>query len=132
MGAPDEHVTYWRTFRTVAGVLGTSATPLRHWAIVVRFYSALHLTEAYMRTKAERFWASTRHEDRRRNIRDSPELGRRFAAAYDTLKSVSERLRYEPPDSITDRDHTETEKALEQVESFLRSKLSSQGIDSTP
>jgi hypothetical protein len=45
----------------------------RDWEIVVGFYAALHLLQAYLSTKDPRFQAA-RHEDRMTAIKSSPEL----------------------------------------------------------
>src|SRR3990172_6737505 len=70
--------------------------PRADWELVVRFYAALHLTQAYLLTKRHRFEAK-RHKEREDAIRASPELtkGNRFPLAYKWLQDVSEQVRYD-------------------------------------
>ena len=76
--------------------LGLGARP---WTVVVRFYAALHCTTAYLRTKYPSF-DPKRHEERAQLIRATAELSvgknRRFHAAYQRLKDMSEQVRYDP------------------------------------
>ncbi|MBN2576719.1 MAG: hypothetical protein JXP73_19290 [Deltaproteobacteria bacterium] len=96
----------------------------RDWEIVVGFYAALHLVQAYFCTKSLRFQAA-RHEDRIAAIRRSPELNKshQFVVAYKTLQDVSEQVRYDPGFKVADT-HLQTAKEnLETVERMLQAKV---------
>lgn len=91
------------------------------WEIVIRFYAALHLVQAYLITKDPRFHAS-KHSDRWRAIHASPEL-RGIRKAYRMLQDVSEQVRYEPGFSTRDT-HIETARAnLTRVADVVLPKL---------
>jgi hypothetical protein len=92
------------------------------WEIVVRFYAALHLLEAYMLTKGTRFEA-VRHEDRKAAIRKSPELRPQFSTAWQRLKDVSEQVRYEAGFRPREQDFENTRRDLEMVHRFIRAKV---------
>src|SRR5690606_29674190 len=49
------------------------------WEIVIRFYAALHLVQAFLITKDHRFHAS-KHSDRMHALRRSPELNNMIRA----------------------------------------------------
>jgi hypothetical protein len=61
------------------------------WSVTCLFYSALHLTEAYL-IKQGRF--SSNHHQRANNIIREPSLNR-IRRAYIRLKAESEQARYE-------------------------------------
>lgn len=94
------------------------------WEIVIRFYSALHLTQAYMVTKNIRFEAS-RHNERWQAINASPELtkGKRFPMAYGMLQSVSEQVRYDPGFIARPKHFQDARDNLRTVQSFLNAKV---------
>jgi hypothetical protein len=96
----------------------------RDWEIVVGFYAALHLVQAYFCTKNMRFQAA-RHEDRIAAIRSSPELNksRPFVQAYRMLQDVSEQVRYDPGFKVADTHLAHAKANLETVERMLQAKV---------
>lgn len=100
--------------------------PRTDWELVVRFYAALHLTQAYLLTKHHRFEAK-RHDERWRAIKDSPELakGNRFPVAYKWLQDVSEQVRYDAGFKPRAEDFFSAAKKQALVSSFLDAKLAS-------
>ncbi|MGA9525858.1 MAG: hypothetical protein WBV82_30645 [Myxococcaceae bacterium] len=71
----------------------------REWSIVIHFYSALHLVEAFLRAKGENIGAED-HGTRWRLIRQNRELsegrGQQFRTAYKRLWDSSSQVRYDP------------------------------------
>jgi len=61
------------------------------WSVTCLFYSALHLTEAYL---AQQGHASANHRERNLNIVREPNLNQ-VRRAYTRLKTESEHARYE-------------------------------------
>jgi|GEM_PF-2144451 len=96
----------------------------RDWEIVVGFYAALHLVQAYFCTKNMRFQAA-RHDQRMAAIRSSPELNksRPFVQAYKMLQDVSEQVRYEPGFKVAGTDLQLAKANLETVERMLQAKV---------
>jgi hypothetical protein len=92
------------------------------WAIVMRFYSAMHRLEAYMLTKAPRFHAKT-HEERYNAIRQSPELKGPFQRAYKRLHNASEQVRYDAGFAAREADYANARQDLVVVGSFVNAKL---------
>lgn len=95
---------------------------LGDWSIVLRFYVALHVLQAYLITKSLRFEAK-RHGDRLRAIRDSPELCSNFEKAYRRLQDVSEQVRYDPGFMARETDVKQSDSDLQTVHSFLDAKI---------
>lgn len=102
----------------------SSRDPRTDWELVVCFYAALHLTQAYLLTKDQRFEAK-RHDERRKAIKASPELtrGNRFPLAYRWLQDVSEQVRYDPGFRAQLTHFTAAHDKLSIVRSFLEGKL---------
>ena len=98
----------------------------RAWSIVVRFYSALHLVQAYLLTKGDRFEAK-RHQDRENAMREAPELSKGKAArcyqGYRMLKDLSEQVWYEPGFRPRREDFLSCLSNLEAVRSTVEPKL---------
>ena len=93
------------------------------WEIVVRFYAALHQTQAYLLTKNHRFQAK-RHDERWKAIRASPELAKgRFPSAYKWLQDVSEQVRYDAGFVARPKDFESAEQNQIIVHSVLDAKL---------
>jgi hypothetical protein len=92
------------------------------WAIVARFYAAMHVLEAYLLTKNGRFFAK-RHDERWRAVKASPELRENFRAAYAQLHDVSEQVRYDPGFTATGDNINQSEVNLRLVHSVLDSKI---------
>lgn len=94
--------------------------PIRPWGLVVRFYSALHLVEAYIVAKG--LPNSGDHGARGRQFSKLKEL-ERARRAYDLLQQVSEAVRYIPEATIGATEWTETSTALAKLTSIVRPKL---------
>jgi hypothetical protein len=92
------------------------------WAIVLRFYAALHLTQAYLLTKAAHFHAHD-HGSRWRAIRSSPELRPNFRDAYSALYSASQNVRYVPVFLPTPQNLAESVANLRVVRGTLDGKI---------
>lgn len=91
------------------------------WEIVIRFYSALHLLQAYLITKNVRFHAS-KHSERGKALMASPEL-RNMRTAYRMLQDVSEQVRYDAGFTARPEDVETARENLEQVSRILVPKL---------
>lgn len=102
----------------------SKALPYSPWVLVMRFYAALHITQAYLLTKNERFEAR-RHHEREKAIRASPELNKtpKFRTAYRWLQDTSEQARYDPGLQIPESYFERSEEYLATVRSFLQSKV---------
>ncbi|RYE91987.1 MAG: hypothetical protein EOO75_07680 [Myxococcales bacterium] len=116
---PVEHVAAWRRFRRP--VLERPAGVEPGMLVVWSFYSALHLVQAYLVLKGERFAASS-HGQRRAALRSAPEL-RPLRASYALLQDASEQVRYEPAFVATEQTRDSALDALRRVESVLRGPL---------
>ena len=122
MDAAEGHVLAWRrnVARAAEYCAAFGADPA--WEIVFLFYAGLHLTDAYLATKAARF-AATNHSERKRAIKACRELPDRFRAAYESLQELSTSVRYEPRYVPRMVDHDSAKSHLKTVEQFLESKL---------
>jgi len=89
-----QHFDRYKSEDSLAGQI-ESQLPSTHWRIVIQFYAAMHLLQAYLLTKNKRFHA-IRHYDRSQAIRTSPELKRPFPERYRMLHNISEQVRYDP------------------------------------
>jgi hypothetical protein len=80
-----------------AGRLGLDL-PHSGWRIVMHFYAALHILQAYFATKSRPIDPKN-HQERWKQINSTPELcsgrGERFRRVYSRLKEVSEQVRYD-------------------------------------
>jgi len=117
-----EHFTRWGTDADREMRYEKSSSRDPDWLIVFLFYSALHLTQAYLATKSLRFTAED-HGSRWTAIRSSPELGPRFRDAYKALKSLSESVRYSPWFVARAQDLTDAKRHHDLVSQFLRSRV---------
>jgi hypothetical protein len=90
------HLERSRYHRGLADEFAPAHPRFPDWEIVIRFYAAVHLLQAYLLTKNARFHVET-HADRFRAIDASPELvkNRNFRRAYSLLRDLSERVRYD-------------------------------------
>jgi len=96
------------------------------WEIVVRFYAALHLVQAYLVDKGLD-GPPENHGQRSKAIRDNTELsqgrGRAFRTVFDRLKSVSEQVRYDAGFTATTADIEKSRTDLATADAFIRPKL---------
>ena len=126
MSSVGEHKRRAGANRELADAFEVSFSGTPEWAVVIRFYSALHFLDAYLSLKGVAVQA---HADRHNMIRRYPELssghGRMFWTTYKWLQDKSEQVRYDagyalPPDSLA-----ASKTKLKKVESFFASKLAS-------
>lgn len=122
------HVDQWHTCRQIEANSLVQSEPIKSWAIVHRFYAAVHLIQAYLLTKNVRFRADN-HIERGKAIRESTELKKNFRDAYRTLKDTSEDVRYTAGYKPSSEDYVNTASALSTVESVLTSKLKTAGAN---
>ena len=130
MGLPgvDPHCEAWRRNRKRAGEYHAAfETDCPDWSIVLKFYAAMHLTQGYLASKSAVRFDAKSHAERERAIKESPELGRRFAQHYKALKALSENVRYEPEFQPRGQDFEAAESGLLTVESFLKNRLRDKG-----
>lgn len=118
------HHVRWQRLRSLAEEYAKVMANFADWEIVVRFYSALHLVQAYFCTKNQRFEAA-RHAERWSAIRASPELtkSKSFMVAYRQLQDVSEQVRYDAGFVARSEDVATARTNLGHVESMLRGKV---------
>lgn len=100
---------------------------VREWAIVMRFYAALHIVNSYLVTKDESFDVHS-HSERERLVKKYPELSweskaRPFYTAFKELKAVSEQVRYDSRFLAQSSDVLRSETNLDRVISYLATKL---------
>lgn len=98
------------------------------WEIVLRFYRAVHLIEAYFAGKSPPVVNSQRHYDRLNKMRQLPELGgkRPFMTAYKALQDLSEQVRYDPQFRAGANDMERARASLRMVVSVLDAKVKQQ------
>jgi len=105
------------------------ATDLPHagWRIVMHFYAALHVLQAYFATKSQRIDPKD-HQERWKQINRAPELcsgrGAKFRQVYSRLKQVSEQVRYDEGFPVDQEDLDRAERDLKTVHDFLDPKVS--------
>ena len=96
------------------------------WEIVLRFYSAVHLTQAYLLTKNARFNAID-HAGRWKAIQGATELtsgaGARFKPSYKKLKEVSEQVRYDAGFAARPQELADCRANLAMVENIVKPKI---------
>jgi hypothetical protein len=121
MGVEDveAHLRKAERDQNLVSALGVSVDD---WAIVMRFYVALHTLQAYLITKDVRFEAK-RHGERLRAIRESPELRVHFEKAYRRLQDVSEQVRYDPGFKARPVDLQQSQSDLGTVHTLLDTKI---------
>ena len=92
------------------------------WYMVVLFYSALHLVDAYLVTKA---WnpSMENHGERNRELRKCTELTKPFRTAYRSLQDISEQVRYDPGFLAAENHIRQTSDDLKAIKVFLDSKI---------
>lgn len=97
---------------------------VQEWEIVIRFYAALRLLDAYLAAKD--IHAMT-HSERSRLVASNKELsegrGQRFKVAYKRLREVSEQVRYQGVFVATQQHLDACRIDLGLVISFLKTKL---------
>lgn len=118
-----EHHARWSANRETATAL-QEHLPGNAWALVVEFYAALHLLEAYLKTKPSKFHAAT-HDERTKAIANCSELcqTRDFRKAYKQLQDVSEQVRYAPGFVPREQDFLQSKSNLATVELFIKGKV---------
>ena len=123
MGADDvrEHFARWRSTAALVGAYRKAlSSTFPDWELVFRFYAAVHIAQAYLLTKGERYEASN-HRERWEALKACPELVRtpRFLASYKMLREISEQVRYVPAFVPRPEDYDEASKSQDLVERTL-------------
>jgi hypothetical protein len=118
------HAARWRAMRKLAADYARALPNNPDWELVLLFYAALHLVQAYFGTKNHRFEAA-RHHDRIKAIKESPELmkNRAFLTAYRMLQDASEQVRYEPSFQVDASLIRLAHQNLSVIESWLEQKV---------
>lgn len=91
------------------------------WEIVLRFYSALHLIEGYLRSKGDA-WASTDHGARKKFVKQAKEL-RQACDDYFDLQDMSVQVRYEPDFAPDDEDYDNARKWAKRISAIVTPML---------
>lgn len=129
MSDPDSdvvaHLARFAGFRDLCERLQALAPPSSEGSVIFAFYAALHLAQAYLLTKGERFVAEN-HGARRAALKRAPEL-RPMLASYELLQARSESVRYDPRFVTTETDATEARQLVGRIEMVLRGKLVARG-----
>ncbi len=128
MAESADHVSVWKKNAGRAESWKTRFPDDPDWTLVFQFYAGVHLTDAYLATKPERFRQYSDHAGRENAIRRATELKTQFRSAYNQLKALSENVRYQPTYVVRKEDLEAGTKALQTVESFLRGKLKKAGV----
>ena len=119
------HLTRWQQFRASRQLLESSEPVDLLVLSIVSFYAALHLVQAYLLTKGERFDASN-HWQRWRALKAATEL-RLLLDPYKRLRTLSESARYDPSWAPPGALREDTALALNQIERILRGKMIARG-----
>lgn len=91
--AVADHYELAKRLKRMSGAYVPAAGDPR-WDVVMLFYSALHVTTAYLVSVG--CGAPTTHQDMNAAVRTRPELDSRFRSAYTTLSTASWNIRYNP------------------------------------
>lgn len=96
----------------------------KSWSCVVRFYSALHLLNAYLIDRGQlRFDpGSTEHAERKKAMDQCPEL-RDAPKRYRQLKDISESVRYDAGFKYTDENHKDVKAYLDKILAIVEPKI---------
>jgi hypothetical protein len=100
--------------------------PACGWCIVVNFYAALHLVDAYLNTKDPPIQPQS-HTERERRMREFPELhgakAYRFSQAYKRLDNHGRQVRYDMEYKVDQSEIADSVSDLATVRSYLGSKV---------
>ncbi|MCK6545746.1 hypothetical protein L6R52_07755 [Myxococcota bacterium] len=125
MSRIEEHRTRAEHNSQLASDFASAFTDRPEWAIVLRFYSALHLVDAYLELRGS---PVSSHGERKAAIRHRSELsagrGAQFRTAYYWLQNTSEQVRYDPGFVASSAAVAESALHLRVVREFLEPKLS--------
>lgn len=91
--------------------------PHDDWVITIAFYSALHLVDAYLAEEMNRTPES--HRERNQVLRGHPLLSS-ISPEYNSLRSASERVRYQPEKRVP---ADAVQQAFDQLEVIRHSVL---------
>lgn len=119
------HLARFGAHRELSERLAALAPAAHAGSVVFAFYAALHLAQAYLLTKGERFVAEN-HGARRVALKRAPEL-RAMLAPYELLQARSESVRYDPRFEVTESISNESRQLLSRVEMVVRGKLLTRG-----
>jgi hypothetical protein len=94
------------------------------WSIVIRFYAALHLVNAYLveKTNVALNLDATAHEHRKKAMRNCPEL-RDAPKKYRELKDLSELVRYSPTYNFVPADAEESIALFTKIVAIVDPKI---------
>lgn len=90
MASKQEHLSKASDNQAFVESLETTDRAQREWGLIIRFYSAVHYIEAYLSVVSRE---STGHADRRRLIRERPELAA-IEAPFQDLYNLAWAARY--------------------------------------
>ena len=124
MGTLEHHKSKAETHQKSADTITEEMADLLSWKVVIRFYTALHLLDAYLSTKNIH---PESHSERSRELNKNSELsqarGKNFKKAYNRLKSISEQIRYDVSYPFCDTDLKISGTDLATVRSFLSNRI---------
>ena len=94
------------------------------WSVVVRFYAALHLMNAYLLDKKNETLnlKSTAHDLRKKAMEACPEL-RDAPKKYRDLKDLSENIRYNPEFAFAPHHREESISILAKIVAIVDPKI---------
>lgn len=120
----EAHESRAKTLADLAEKYAAAVPDHPDWEIVVRFYTTLHMVQAYLCAKDQRFEAQ-RHDQRMRALRESPELAKfgNFLSGYRYLQDVSEQVRYDPGFIVSDAHIEQARKSQLLVKNVVSPKL---------
>ncbi|MGD0836909.1 MAG: hypothetical protein ABSB49_09740 [Polyangia bacterium] len=125
MASPGDHLNRAKQHEASAQSLA-HLLPEEGWRIVVNFYAALHIVDAYLVSKNPALKPKN-HEDRACKMNQFPELresrGVRFKQAYSRLRNLGWQVRYEPGYLSNRGDLDSSDADLATVRGYLRPKV---------
>jgi hypothetical protein len=102
MGMAD-HYELATKLRRMAGAHAHAQAGDPEWGVVMLFYSALHVTSAYLINAGQ--GAQTSHQGMTAAINACPALDPRFRSAYKALSTFSWNARYNPGYTMSPANH---------------------------
>ena len=127
----EEHLTRCADLRRLAYDFKDSFVNRADWSIVLQFYAALHLADAYLKMRNPGY-APTSHKDRddaiwsKDGLTGLPEEARK---EYYKLKDLSRQVRYESVFHAQPANFKSARNWLNKVVSVLRPLLQEEGYD---
>jgi hypothetical protein len=109
----EKHLDVAGRFLALAEASQLQAGDAAAWSVVLAFYAAVHWVRGYIRFK-DPIAQLASHDDVRRLFDERPEL-RRVKMPYDTLKQLSQKVRYYGELSYEARELDEVMRMARQV-----------------